>query len=116
MSATPSTAPAHHRRLRCRTGLHRWVQIKHEDTDLENPGQEVVWRTTCRYCGMERGSGLAAVVVLVGLFAAGGAVVWWLVSPVLGGLLIAGAVLGTGWAALLAALGRVSSFGFRYRG
>ena len=92
------------------------MQIKHEDTDLENPGREVVWRTTCRYCGAQRGSGLAAVVVLVGLFAAGGVLVWWLVSPVLGGLLIAGAVLGSGWAAVLVALGRVGSFGFRYRG
>jgi hypothetical protein len=92
------------------------VQIKHEDTDLENPGQEVVWRTTCRYCGVARGSGLAAVVVLVGLVAAGGMLVWWLVSPVLGGLMIAGAVLGAGWAATFAVLGRISSFGFRYRG
>ena len=47
----------------------------------------------------------------------GGALLWWLVSPVLGGLLIIGAILvGLGWTAALTFLGRIGVFGFRYRG
>ena len=92
------------------------MQVKHYDTDLENPGEHAVWRTTCRYCDAERRSGLASTFVLAGVLAGAGVLLWWLVSPVLGGLVLTGAVLGLGWAAAVAALGRIGSFGFRYRG
>ena len=84
--------------------------------DLENPGQDVEWRTRCRCCGAERRSGLASAFALAGVLSVVGVLLWWLVSPVLGGLLIIGAVMGLGWAAAIAALGRIGSFGFRYRG
>ena len=83
--------------------------------DLENPGQDVEWQTSCRYCGTERRSGLASTFALAGVFAVSGVLLWWLVSPVLGGILIIGAVMGLGWAGTMTALGRASSF-FRYRG
>ena len=104
------------RRLRCRAGLHKWVRVKHEDTDLAEPGAAAEWRTSCRYCGVERRSGLGFMLGLSGALAVGGALVWWLVSPVLGVLLVLGSVLGIGWTASLTLLGRVGSFGFRYRG
>ncbi|HVP75123.1 MAG TPA: hypothetical protein VMS63_03800, partial [Gaiellaceae bacterium] len=93
-----------------------WVQLKHEDADLEYPGAEAVWLTRCRYCGVERGSGVSFVVVLVGVAAAAGALLWWLVSPVLGVLLLMGALLGLLAVARGLALSRPSRFGFRYRG
>ena len=92
------------------------MQIKHEDTDLDNPQEEVEWRTVCRYCGLEQRAGLGATFALAGIVAVAGALLWWLVSPVLGGLLIMGAVLGLGWTAALTFLGRMGGFGFRYRG
>jgi hypothetical protein len=92
------------------------VLIKHQDSDLANPQEGVVWRTTCRDCGVERGSGVRSIAVLVGVLAVAGGLLWWLVSPVLGALLLAGAVMGLGWVARIAAIGRAGSFGFRYRG
>ena len=91
------------------------MQIQHRDMDLENPGQDVEWRTSCRYCGAERGSGLASTFALAGVLAVAGVLLWWLVSPVLGGLLITGAVIGLGWAGTITALGRAGSV-FRHRG
>jgi hypothetical protein len=91
------------------------MQIQHRDMDLENPGQDVEWRTRCRYCGAEPRSGLASTFALAGVLAVAGVLVWWLVSPVLGGLLIIGAMMGLGWAGTIAALGRIGSV-FRYRG
>jgi hypothetical protein len=116
MSAARSTGSEDQRRFRCRMGLHRWVQFKHGDADLENPGADAVWLTRCRYCGVERGSGVSFMMVLVGVAAATGALLWWLVSPVLGVLLLMGAVLGLLAVARAFALSRPSRFGFRYRG
>jgi len=116
MSGTRSTGGEGRRRLRCRIGLHRWVQIRHVDPDLEDPGQEVVLQTACRYCGAERGSGVAFQLGFAGLLAVGGVLLWLLVSAVLGALLVLGAVLGLGWAARMAWLnGYNSRLGFRYR-
>ena len=71
----------------------------------------------CRYCGVEQRAGLGATFALAGIVAVAGALLWWLVSPVLGGLLIIGAILvGLGWTAALTFLGRIGVFGFRYRG
>lgn len=92
------------------------MRIKHEDADLAEPGTAAEWRTACRYCGVERGSGLRFMVGLAGALAVAGALLWWLVSPVLGVLLVMGSVLGLGRTAALTLLGRVGSFGFRYRG
>lgn len=116
MSAARSTGSDDQRRLRCRIGLHRWVEFKHEDADVENPGAEAVSLTRCRYCGVERGSGISFAVVLVGVAAATGALLWWLVSPVLGVLLLMGALLGLLAVARAFALSHQSRFGFRYRG
>lgn len=91
------------------------MQIQHRDMVLENPAQDVEWRTSCRYCGAERGSGLASAFALAGVLAVAGVLLWLLVSPVLGGLLIVSAVMGLGWAGMITALGRSGSF-FRYRG
>jgi hypothetical protein len=116
MSPVPAATQERRRRLRCRIGFHRWVRIQHRDLDLESPGQEVVWRTMCRDCGLERGSGLRSMAVLVVVVAVAGGLLWWLISPVLGVLLLAAGVIGLGWAARMTALGRAGSFGFRYRG
>jgi hypothetical protein len=116
MAAVRSTGSEDERRLRCRIGLHRWVQFKHEDADLENPGAEAVWLTRCRYCGVERGSGVSFVMFPVGVAAAAGALVWWLVSAVLGVLLLMGALLGLLAVARAFALSRPGRFGLRYRG
>jgi hypothetical protein len=116
MTAARSTGSEDERRLRCRIGMHRWVQFKQEDADLENPGAHAVWLTRCSCCGVERGSGLTSLVVLVAVAAATGAFVYRLVSPVFGVLLLLGAVLGLLAVARAFALSRPSRFGFRYRG
>jgi uncharacterized membrane protein YecN with MAPEG domain len=116
VSAARSTGSEDQRVLRCRVGLHRWVQVKYQDADLENPGAEAVWLTRCRYCGVERGSGIPFAMAMVGVAATAGALLWWLVSPVLGVLLVTGALLGLLGVARTFALSRPGRFGFRYRG
>jgi hypothetical protein len=69
----------------------------------------------CRYCGVERRGGFGSTVALAGTFAAAGVFVWWLVSPVLGVLIVAGSILGLGWGATLTFIGGMGNF-FRYRG
>jgi hypothetical protein len=115
--ATRSTGGEGERRFRCRIGLHRWVQIRSLDADLENPGQEVVWQTACRYCGAEHGSGIAFMLGLSAALAAAGVLLSLLVSPVLGVALFIAAVLSLGWAGLAVWLSSYNrTVGFRHRG
>lgn len=103
------------RRFRCRVRFHKWVRVKHEDPDLADPSESAEWRTVCRYCGVERRGGFRSTAALAGTFAVAGVFVWWLVSPVLGVLIVAGSILGLGWGATLTFIGGMGSF-FRYRG
>jgi hypothetical protein len=80
--------------LRCRLGLHRWVRMRTLDPSLANPGRSATSRTECRDCHAERGSGIRSTLVLVAVLAVGSAVVGITFSPVLGGLLLVGAVMG----------------------
>jgi len=115
MSPARSTGSGGKRRLRCRIGLHRWAQFKHQDADLDNPGREPVWLTRCRYCGVERGSGVSFIVGVAGVLGAAGALLWLFVSPVLGVLVLLGAVLSLLALVRALALSRANRFGLRYR-
>ena len=116
MSAARAAGSEGQRRFRCRLGLHRWAEFKHEDADLENPGAAAVWLTRCRYCGVERGSGVPFMVGMAGVLAAVGMLLWWLLSPVLGVLVLLGSVLSLLAVGRAVALGRPTRFGLRYRG
>ena len=96
--------------------MHRWAQFKQVDSDLEVPGKEAVWLTRCRYCGAERGSGVYFTLSLAGVLAAAAALLWWLVSPVLGVLVLMGALMSLLALARAFAYGRPSRLGLRYRG
>jgi hypothetical protein len=115
MSSGHPTAVKGRPRLRCRIGLHRWARFKHEDADLENPGAEPVWVTRCRYCGVERGSGISLIAGLAGGLTAAAVLLWWLVSPLLGGVVVIAAFFSLFAVARVISLSRVSGFGFRYR-
>ena len=116
MSAARATGSEGRRRFRCRIGLHRWAEFKHEDADLESPGVGAVWLTRCRYCGVARGSGVSFMAGMAGVLAVAGALVWWLLSPVLGVLVLLGSVLSLLAVGRAVALGRPTRFGLRYRG
>ena len=104
------------RRLRCRLGFHRWTQFRQVDPDVDDPGGNASWLTKCRYCGAERGSGVAFMLGLTGVLAIGAVVVWIAVSPVLGGLLVLGAVTGLGATMRARWYGTYNRrVGFRYR-
>ena len=103
-------------RFRCRIGLHKWVRVRERDPELADPGQSAYWRTTCRYCECERGSGIAALAT-VSVVAVGASIaVFWLLSPLLGAIMMIGAVGGLGWAVVPATIDRIArwlSVGFR---
>jgi hypothetical protein len=104
------------KRFRCRIGLHKWVQVRQRDPDLDNPGQSAYWRTTCRYCGCEHGSGIVALTTACVVAVVASIAVFWLLSPLLGAIMMCGAVGGLGWAVVPATIDRVArwlSVGFR---
>ena len=95
------------KRFRCRIGLHKWVRVRQVDLDLENPSQSAYWRTTCRYCGCEHGSGTAVLATLSVVAVGASVAVFWLVSPLLGAIMMIGAVGGLGWAVAPAVVERI---------
>lgn len=81
-------------KLRCRVGLHRWARYRETDPDLEDRGPSAAWSTRCRDCGREVGTGHAwATVVFLVVFAGA---VWCLAAgpPLLGAVLMIGAMSG----------------------
>lgn len=88
-------------------GLHRWTRRRETDLDLENPGQSTTWRTYCRDCGREQGTGTAwAAAVSLTVFAVA---LWCLIAgpPFLGAVLMIGAVTGLLWSAGAVLGGRI---------
>jgi hypothetical protein len=72
-------------------GLHRWVRIRDTDPTLDNPSRGAQWRTACRDCKRERGSGmLFSTVLLGGIFVASLVVLWF--APLLGAIMVIGTV------------------------
>jgi hypothetical protein len=95
-------------RLGCRMGLHKWVRYEREDADLENPSRSIEWFSKCRYCGREQGSGTVVSLYLCGPAVLAAVAVFWLLSPLLGVVLMIGALGGLMWAMGPAAIGRVA--------
>ena len=86
--------------LRCRVGLHRWARFKEiTDPDLADPSSSAEWVTRCRDCSREQGTGTvwATVAFLIVFFVA----LWCLFfgPPLLGAVLMIGAITGLLWAA-----------------
>jgi hypothetical protein len=86
---------------RCSLGLHRWAYARQRADD---PSGFVV----CRDCGRRRSSGLRISMVLFAAFFIGGIAVFALWSPLLGALMIIGAIGGSGWSMLTALFDRVT--------
>jgi hypothetical protein len=86
-------------KLRCRIGLHRWARYLESDPDLQDRGATTEWHTRCRDCNRKLGSGTAwATVTFLIVFAAA---IWCLAAgpPLLGAVLMIGAVSGLLWTA-----------------
>jgi hypothetical protein len=66
------------------------------DYTLAEPGQSVEWKKACRDCGREQTSGVAISMALSALFAVAAVAVFWLWSPMLGAIMMIGAVGGLG--------------------
>jgi hypothetical protein len=81
-------------RLRCRIGLHKWVRIRETDPTLDNPSQSAEWRSVCRYCKTERGSGVLVSSVVSGAFFVAGLVLLLVAPSLLAAILIIGAMFG----------------------
>jgi hypothetical protein len=80
-------------RRRCRVGLHKWVRIRETDHTVDNPSQSAEWRSVCRFCKTERGSGVLVACVLNGTVFVAGVVLLW-IAPLLGAILIIGSMFG----------------------
>ena len=88
---------------RCSFGLHRWVVAR----DRADAGESFV---ECRYCHRRRSSGLALSLTVFTAWAVGAVAVWWFASPLLGAVLMMGAVMGLGWTMGPAILGRLAEW------
>ena len=74
-------------------GFHKWVRIRETDPTVDNPSQSAEWRSVCRRCKAERGSGvLAASIVSAVAFVAGVVLLWF--APLLGAIFIIGSMYG----------------------
>lgn len=85
--------------LRCRAGLHRWARYEKTDPDLADRGTSAEWQTRCRDC--ERVQGTGTVWVAVAFLVVLAVAVWCLAAgpPLLGAILMVGAVGGLLWSA-----------------
>ena len=69
------------------------MRIRETDATLDNPAQSAEWRSVCRYCNAERGSGvLVASAVSGAAFVAGVVLLWF--APLGGAILIVGSTYG----------------------
>src|SRR5262249_40495122 len=82
------------RPLRCRIGFHRWVRSRRTDPEQDNGAQSGEGESTCRYCGRAQGSGIGLLSALIGAAVIGAVAVWWFLSPMLGAVIMIGAVFG----------------------
>ena len=80
--------------FRCRIGFHKWVRLRESDPDLENPDANVRWRTVCRYCGREQGSGHFLPVAVAGAATLAGILLLLLGPPLLGAIFVIGGMGG----------------------
>ena len=94
--------------LRCRIGFHKWVRVKHSDPDMATEVREADWDTRCRYCGRAHGSGIALTAVLIVGAVASAIVIFFLWSPLLGALIMVGAIGAIGWTVVPASISRVA--------
>jgi hypothetical protein len=95
-------------RVRCRVGLHKWVRIRETDPTVDNPSQSAEWRSVCRYCKTEHGSGVLAVSVVSGAFFVAGVVLLLVAPSLLAATLIIGSMGGLLVAVGPAALERIT--------
>jgi hypothetical protein len=94
-------------RLRCRTGFHKWVRIRETDPTVANPSQTAEWRTVCRDCNSERGSGVVfSTIFFLIVFTASLVVLWF--YPLLGAILVIGSVAALGPSVAPAAIERIA--------
>ncbi len=95
------------RRVLCRLGFHRWVEIKKTDPDLDKPSQQAEWLIKCRHCGREKGEGMRFALSLSVAAMVGSAAVFWFLSPLLGAIMMIGAFGALGSTMLPMSLGRM---------
>src|SRR5262249_47251880 len=94
-------------RLRCRIGFHKWIRVRETDPEAANPSQSAEWRTVCRDCKTEHGSGMWFSTLLFGTVLAGGIVGLWY-FPLVGAILIVGSVGAMGVVVVPAAVQRIA--------
>jgi hypothetical protein len=75
---------------RCAVGLHRWVRAK------ARADSDEAW-TECAVCGKRRGDGPLLSALIFVAVAAAAIVVWAVWAPLLGAVMLIGAVMGLGW-------------------
>lgn len=79
-------------KLRCRLHLHKWVRIK------QPTGSDEEWRMECRYCHAPQKAGSIVSMGFFGVFALAAVAVFWFLSPLLGAVMMVGAMSGLMWA------------------
>jgi hypothetical protein len=94
-------------RLRCRLGLHRWARYRETDASPANPARAAEWHVRCGDCGAERHAGTATSLMIFAVVFAGGVLSLAFWSPLVGALLLVGAMGGLMWAMGPAAIGFV---------
>jgi hypothetical protein len=82
-------------------GLHHWVFAKQRSDDQEG-------FVVCRDCGRRRGGGTRISLVLFAAFFVGAILVFWLWSPLLGAVMMVGAVGGLLWSAIPIVIDRIT--------
>lgn len=83
------------------------MRIRETDPTVANPSQSAEWRTVCRDCKSERGSGVVFSLILFAVVFTGSLVVFWY-RPLLGSILIIGAIGALGPSVAPAAIGRLA--------
>lgn len=94
--------------LRCRIGLHKWVEVRRSDPELDSSARSVAWESKCRYCGVAQGSGVAVSLAIAAVAVITAVAVFFLLSPLLGAIIMIGAVFALGVVAVPAATSRVA--------
>jgi Flp pilus assembly protein TadB len=98
----------HGETFRCRLGLHHWTRLRIEDRDLDNPRASAEWVSVCRDCGAGRADSIGLALAICAAAVVASVLVFWLVSPLLGAIIMIGAVGGLMWTMLPASISLVA--------
>jgi hypothetical protein len=79
-----------------------------EDRDLDNPGASAGWVSVCRDCGAGRTASIGFALAICAAAVVASVLVFWLFSPLLGAIIMIGAVGGLMWTMLPASISLIA--------